>query len=82
MELKFVELDTNSIIQVNKVCEEVDEFISAYENMDDVNLIEEFWDVIQSMMGIIDLSKLSKEELMQGLDIHYKKLEGRGHKFK
>lgn len=82
MELKFVELNTDSIIQMNKVCEEVEEFIRAYENMDDENLIEEFWDVVQSMMGIIDLRGLSKEELIQGLDKHYKKLEGRGHKFK
>ena len=82
MELKFVELKTDNITQTDKVYEEVDEFISAFENIDDINLIEEFWDVVQSMMGIIDLRKITKEELMNGLDKHYKKLENRGYKFK
>lgn len=82
MDLKFIELDTTVYTQVNKVCEEVNEFIEATKFCDDDNLVEEFWDVVQAMMGVIDLRQLTKEELIEGLDIHYKKLEGRGHKFK
>lgn len=82
MELKFIELETDRSNQVNKVVEEVHEFIQAIKKRDEENLIEEFWDVVQSMMGVVDLMGLSKEELMNGLDKHYKKLESRGHKFK
>jgi phosphoribosyl-ATP pyrophosphohydrolase len=82
MKLKFVKLDTTIGTQVEKIYEEVNEFVEAIKLEDDENLIEEFWDVVQSMMGVIDLRGLSKEELMQGLEKHYEKLEGRGHKFK
>lgn len=82
MDLKFIELNTNGLTQVRKIGEEVEEFVAAIVKKDNENLIEEFWDVVQSMMGVIDLKGLTKEDLMNGLEKHYKKLENRGHKFK
>lgn len=82
MELKFIELDTTMLTQVRKVGEEVEEFVKAIANKDKENTIEEFWDVVQSMLGAIDIVGISVEEVVTGLDVHYCKLKGRGHKFK
>ena len=82
MELKFIELNTSLIRQLDKIEEEKDEFVEALANIDNENLIEEFWDVVQAMMGVIDRRGVSIEELMKGREEHYNKLESRGHIFK
>lgn len=82
MELKFIDLDTSMLTQVRKVGEEVEEFAQAIANKDKENTIEEFWDVVQSMLGAVDIAGIDVEEVVAGLDNHYIKLKSRGHKFK
>ena len=81
----------------NKLVEELDEFKTAiislrainllpqyYWNFEDSikeNVIEEFHDVIQSMLQLLLFEDVSLMEIIEGQEKHYKKLEGRGWKF-
>ena len=81
----------------NKLVEELDEFKTAiislrainllpqyYGNFEDSikeNVIEEFYDVIQSMLQLMIFEGLTLEEIIEGQEKHYKKLEKRGWQF-
>lgn len=45
------------------------------------NIIEEFYDVIQSMLQLMIFEGLSLEEIIEGQEKHFEKLEKRGWKF-
>lgn len=45
------------------------------------NIIEEFYDVIQSMLQLMIFEGLTLEEIIQGQEKHFEKLEKRGWKF-
>ena len=81
----------------NKLVEELDEFKTAiinlratnllpqyYEDFEDnikENVIEEFYDVIQSMLQLMIFEGLTLEEIIEGQEKHFEKLESRGWKF-
>ena len=81
----------------NKLVEELDEFKTAiinlratnllpqyYEDFEDSikeNVIEEFHDVIQSMLQLMIFEGLTLEEIIEGQEKHFEKLESRGWKF-
>ena len=81
----------------NKLVEELDEFKTAiinlratnllpqyYGNFEDSikeNIIEEFYDVIQSMLQLMIFEGLTLEEIIEGQEKHFEKLESRGWKF-
>ena len=81
----------------NKLVEELDEFKTAiinlratnllpqyYEDFEDSikeNVIEEFYDVIQSMLQLLLFEDVSIMKIIEGQEKHYKKLESRGWKF-
>lgn len=71
--------DKNRLFE--KVLEEQEEFNKAFLNKDDDNMIEEFYDCIQSMLSLIDYCNLA-QLLENGKNKHYDKLKSRGHKFK
>ena len=78
----------------NKLVEELDEFKTAiislratnllpqyYGNFEDSikeNVIEEFYDVIQSMLQLMIFEGLTLEEIIEGQEKHFEKLEKRG----
>ena len=74
--MKFIKIDATVEEQIEKVKEEVQEFYDAVENKDSDNTIEEFYDVIQSMLGVISLRGL-ENALQDGLNKHNKKLISR-----
>ena len=62
--------------EINKLNEEVEEIIEAINNLDEENIIEEFYDVIQVMVNILNKLQLI-DELNNGLDKHIKKIQKR-----
>lgn len=77
MDNKFPVLNTEEysiLTEYSKLTEEVQEFIGAPTKE---NLIEEFYDVIQVLVNIMDKNNLLSE-LPKGLDEHINKLKCRG----
>lgn len=73
--------DTTITRQLRKVSEEQHEFILAVRKRDIPNIIEEFFDMIQASLGIIQIMKL-EDKLKDGLKRHNLKLKYRGWKVK
>ena len=65
-----------------KLEEECDEFLSAIEFADDVNALEEFYDVIQVMVNILDKLDINTKEIESAYFKHHRKLLERGWEFK
>ena len=77
---KFPVLDITNIgleKEVDKLLEEAHEFINAINNNDEENMIEEFFDVIQVMINILNKYELT-DMLFSGLIDHREKLVSRG----
>ena len=62
--------------------EECDEFLSAIEFADNENIIEEFYDVIQVMVNILDKVGITTKEIESAYFKHHRKLLDRGWEFK
>ena len=62
--------------------EECDEFLSAIEFADNENIIEEFYDVIQVMVNILDKIDTTSREIESAYFKHHRKLLERGWEFK
>ena len=62
--------------------EECDEFLSAIEFADDNNALEEFYDVIQVMVNILDKMGITTKEIESAYFKHHRKLLDRGWEFK
>ena len=62
--------------------EECDEFLSAIEFADNENIIEEFYDVIQVMVNILDKIDTTSREVEGGYFKRHRKLLDRGWEFK
>lgn len=83
--LKNIDLNDITIIQeVNKYDEETKEFNEAFyeytvhetiENKE--HLIEEYFDVLQSMLGLLDKLGITAQEVMQGYPKHLEKIKDR-----
>ena len=65
-----------------KLEEECDEFLSAIDFADDDNALEEFYDVIQVMVNILDKIDISTKEIESAYFKHHRKLLDRGWEFK
>lgn len=82
---------------IKKINEEINEFKIAINNLelskyyknlfqdkiphDKDNIIEEFYDVIQSMLQLMIFEGLTLEEIIECQEKHFEKLESRGWKF-
>ena len=65
-----------------KLDEEYEEFLSAIEFADDDNALEEFYDVIQVMVNILDKIDITTKEIESAYFKHHRKLLERGWEFK
>ena len=72
--------------QMKKFNEEVEEFIIAVEEHNYMalkcksHMIEEFWDVVQSGLGLLHFEGVEADEVMSGYQAHLDKMESRGNK--
>ena len=67
---------------LGKLDEEYEEFLSAVEFSDNENLLEEFYDVIQVMVNILDKMGITSKEIESAYFKHHRKLLDRGWEFK
>ena len=67
---------------MEKFEEEYEEFLSAIEFANDDNALEEFYDVIQVMVNIMDMLEISTKDIESAYFKHHRKLLDRGWKFK
>ena len=65
-----------------KLDEEYEEFFSSIEFADDDGTLEEFYDVIQVMVNILDKVGRTTKEIESAYFKHHRKLLGRGWEFK
>ena len=65
-----------------KLDEEYEEFLSAIEFADDDNALEEFYDVVQVMVNILDKIDINTKEIESAYFKHHRKLLDRGWEFK
>ena len=65
-----------------KLDEEYEEFLSAIEFIDNENALEEFYDVIQVMVNILDKMGITSKEIESAYFKHHRKLLDRGWEFK
>ncbi len=61
-----------------KFIEEQAEFLEATNSNDDIHLLEEGFDVIQSVLSFFEVRGFSAAEIAAGLEKHNEKLESRG----
>ena len=61
-----------------KLYEEVEEFRDALYSNNKADILEEGFDVIQSVISLIDMKGLTTDEIYEGLKVHNEKLENRG----
>lgn len=78
IELKNIPLDGITIEQqINKIYEEVDEFVQAIIKGDVTNAVEEYFDVSQSSLGALQKMGLSAEYVMSQYVKHLSKIVNR-----
>ena len=65
-----------------KLDEEYEEFLSSIEFVDNDNALEEFYDVIQVMVNILDRMGITTKEIESAYFKHHRKLLDRGWEFK
>jgi phosphoribosyl-ATP pyrophosphohydrolase len=78
--MNFININTDLKEQQRKCIDELCEFIVGVNKHDTENIIEEFFDVIQAMLGIIKILGI-QSMLLHGLVKHNEKLKNRGWKF-
>lgn len=78
--MNFINISTDLKEQQRKCIDELCEFIVGINKKDNENIIEEFFDVIQAMLGVIKILGI-QSMISPGLVKHNKKLKDRGWKF-
>ena len=77
MQMKFLDIDKlpDEKGQIIKVIEELHEFLNA---TGDENQIEEFYDLVQSVLNLLQIRGFSLEEIQEAEQKHVEKLRKRG----
>ena len=77
MKMKFLDIDKlpDEKGQIIKVIEELHEFLNA---TGDENQIEEFYDLVQSVLNLLQIRGFSLEEIQEAEQKHIEKLKKRG----
>jgi len=76
--LKNINLEAISLRdQLEKIEEEEKEFYAAIVNMDRENMIEEFWDCMQSKLGMLNKFGIGAQEIMESYQKHLVKIQNR-----
>lgn len=61
-----------------KIYEEVDELLVAFDEEGDDNILEEGFDVIQTVLSFFEVKGFTAKEIAAGFEKHNEKLENRG----
>ena len=83
IELKNIDLRKVSILkQFKKVIEEHEELIDALDGLyttEDTkeHVIEEYWDLVQAWLGVLDKYCITADEVMAGYPNHLEKIKNR-----
>lgn len=78
IELKNINLEGITIKQqIQKIHEEVDEFVQAVIKGDATNAVEEYFDVLQASLGALQKMGLSADYVMSQYDKHLEKIRFR-----
>ena len=82
IELKNIGIEKVTVMQqVDKAQEEEQEFWEAYSDGEDRNhIIEEFYDCMQSKLGLLYKAGITAEEVMQAYPKHLEKIKNRPRK--
>lgn len=70
-----------SAIMSFRIAKKYEELLKETEQPIIENIVEEFYDVIQSMLQLMIFEGLTLEEIIEGQEKHFEKLEKRGWKF-
>jgi phosphoribosyl-ATP pyrophosphohydrolase len=78
IKLQNIDLSKATLIeQMAKVHEEDKEFVEAIIKADTDNAIEEFWDLIQSRLGLLEKLGTTAQKVMDQYPKHLEKLKNR-----
>ena len=82
IELKNINLEKVTLLdQIRKVKEEDQEFLDAVRYEEEEHAIEEFWDKVQSSLGLLyKMRGITAEEVMSGYKYHLEKIKNRPRK--
>lgn len=79
--IKLVNIDLTGVTileELLKVREEEKEFTAAIELADQENAIEEFWDNVQSKLGLLEkIFGITADDVMKGYGKHLEKIKDR-----
>lgn len=75
-------LDINLFDEIRKCTEEDDEFFKGVMKYDIDNVIEEFWDSVQTKLNVMSMLRIPTDIVYKGLNKHIKKMHKRGYVFK
>lgn len=75
-------LDVTLEEELKKCIEEDEEFRKGVSNKDIYNLIEEFWDSMQTKLNVMSIMGISTKDIYNGLNKHLDKMHERGYVFK
>ena len=67
---------------MEKFEEEYEEFTIGVETFDYENILEEFYDIVQVMVNIMDMLEISTKDIESAYFKHHRKLLDRGWEFK
>lgn len=82
LDMEKSKLSINLFDEMRKCNEEDDEFLSGVMKCDIDNIIEEFWDSVQTKLNVMSMLGIPTEMIYRGLNKHIKKIKERGYKFK
>lgn len=85
IQLKNIDLSNiTDLQQCIKIDEEQDEFSQAFNEYivnktkdNKSHVIEEFWDVVQSIIGFLDMNEINVNDLMKEYNKHLEKIKNR-----
>ena len=82
IELKNINLEKVTLLdQIRKVKEEDQEFLDAVRYEEEEHAIEEFWDKVQSSIGLLyKMRGITADEVMKGYKYHLEKIKNRPRK--
>ena len=82
LDMQKSKIDTNLFDEMRKCYEEDEEFHEAILKYDIDNVIEEFWDSVQTKLNVMSMIKIPVDMVYRDLDKHIKKMYERGYVFK
>ena len=82
LDMEKSKLNIDLADELSKCIEEDREFIDGALNNDVDNVIEEFWDSVQTKLNVMSMLGISTDVIYDGLYKHISKMNDRGYVFK